>query len=213
LRADAQQNRSAVLCAAPAVFARMGPEAPLEEVARAAGVGIATLYRRFPTREALIEAVFEAKMAAYADRAEAAAVDALAHPWPAFRDHVSGLVEGQVNDPAFGSVLLRPMQGSCLFARDHERAVAATKLLVRRTKQARVVRRDLHHSDLYLLLVATAAVVAEPGPLEARKAARRLCALFLNSVRSVPPTTPAPPPTTSTDHHHRPQAPTQGLSR
>ena len=82
------------------------------------------------------------------------------------------------------AVLLRPMQGSFLFARDHERAFAATKLLIRRVKQAGVVRRDLHHSDLYLLLVATAALVAEPGPLAARVAARRLCTLFLDSVQS-----------------------------
>ena len=184
LRADAERNRSAVLCAAASVFAQAGPEAALEDVARAAGVGIATLYRRFPTREALIEAVFEAKMAAHADRSEAAAAYALTEPWSAFRDHVSSLVEGQAADPTFGSVLLRPMQGSCLFVRDHERAFAATKLLIRRTRQAGVVRRDLHHSDMYLLLVATAAVVAEPGPLQARRAARRLCALFLDSVQA-----------------------------
>jgi AcrR family transcriptional regulator len=184
LRSDAQRNRSAVLCAAASVFAEAGPDAPLEDVARAAGVGIATLYRRFATREALIEAVFEAKMAVYADQAEAVAVGVLAEPWPMFRDHVTELVDRQVSDPAFGSVLLSPMQGSCLFARDHERAVAATKLLVRRVRQAGVVRRDLHHSDLYLLLVATAAVVAEPGPLTARRAARRLCGLFLDSVKS-----------------------------
>jgi AcrR family transcriptional regulator len=183
LRADAQRNRSAVMCAAASVFAESGPEAPLEEVARAAGVGIATLYRRFPTREALIEAVFEAKMATHADRSEAAATRSLTDPWTAFRDHVSTLVDVQVADPSFGSVLLRPMQGSYLFARDHARALAATKRLIRRARQAGVVRHDLHHSDLYLLLVATAAVVAEPGPLDARPAARRLCALFLDSVQ------------------------------
>jgi AcrR family transcriptional regulator len=183
LRADAGRNRAAVLCAAATVFAQSGPEAPLEDVARAAGVGIATLYRRFPTREALIEAVFEGKMASRADRAETAAAAARSEPWVAFRDHVTELVEDQVTDPAFGVVLLRPMRGSCLFARDHERAFAATKLLIRRAKQADVVRSDLHHSDLYLLLVATSSVVAEPGPLQVRKAARRMCSLFLDSVQ------------------------------
>jgi AcrR family transcriptional regulator len=182
LRADAERNRSALLCAASAVFTESGPDAALEDVARTAGVGIATLYRRFPTREALLEAVFEAKMAAHADRAEVAAANALSEPWPTFRDHVTNLVDAQVADPTFGTVLLRPMQGSCLFARDHQRAFAATQLLIRRTKQADVVRPDLHHSDLYLLLVAAAAVVAEPGPLQARRAARRLCTLFLDSV-------------------------------
>jgi AcrR family transcriptional regulator len=182
LRADAERNRFALLCAAASVFAESGPGAPLEDVAQAAGVGIATLYRRFPTREALIEAVFEAKMATRADRAEAAADAALSDPVAAFCDHVTDLVEDQVSDPAFGTVLLRPMQGSCLFDRDHQRAVAATKLLIRRAKRAGAVRADLQPSDLYLLLVATAAVVAEPGPLEVRRAARRMCELFLDSV-------------------------------
>lgn len=57
LRADAHRNREQILGAATRVFAEQGPEAPLEEIARAAGVGIGTLYRRFPDREALILAV------------------------------------------------------------------------------------------------------------------------------------------------------------
>src|SRR5688572_7138209 len=93
LRADAERNRSAVVCAASSAFRSSGLAAPLEDIARLAGVGIATLYRRFPTREALIEAVFEAQMAAYAERAEAAAERSLTEPWPAFEDHVRSLVE------------------------------------------------------------------------------------------------------------------------
>jgi AcrR family transcriptional regulator len=57
LRADAQRNRDAVLAAAREVFAREGLDAPLNEIARRAGVGQGTLYRRFPTREVLIEAI------------------------------------------------------------------------------------------------------------------------------------------------------------
>lgn len=183
LRADAQRNRSALLCAAASVFAEVGPDAPLEDVARRAGVGIATLYRRFPTRESLVEAVFEAKMAAYAVAAEAAAESALREPWSAFQDHVWNLVDSQVCDPAFGTVLLRPAQGSPLFACDRERAVAATTVLVERVRRAGVVRADVDPSDLYLLLVAVAAVVAEPGALDPRSAARRMCTWFLDSLR------------------------------
>src|SRR5918999_652259 len=57
LRADARQNRDQIMVAARALFATHGVHVPLEEVARAAGVGKATLYRRFPRREQLIEAV------------------------------------------------------------------------------------------------------------------------------------------------------------
>lgn len=183
LRADAERNRSAVLCAAASVFRTCGLAAPLEDVARQAGVGIATLYRRFPTRETLIEAVFDAQMAEYADRAEAAAERALGEPWPAFEDHVRSLVETQVEDAAFGAALLRPLQGSCLFALDHARAVAATVRLVDQVRAAGVARTDLHHNDVYLLLAAVSALVAEPGPLAGHEAAGRLTDLLLQSLR------------------------------
>jgi AcrR family transcriptional regulator len=58
LRADARRNRDALLVAAAAQFAERGVEAPLEEIARQAGVGIGTLYRHFPTRDALIADVY-----------------------------------------------------------------------------------------------------------------------------------------------------------
>ncbi len=58
LRADAARNRAVLLAAASAAFSERGPEVPLEDIARQAGVGIGTLYRHFPTREALVEAVF-----------------------------------------------------------------------------------------------------------------------------------------------------------
>jgi AcrR family transcriptional regulator len=57
-RADAQRNRDSLLEAAKAAFAEAGPEASLDEIARRAGVGIGTLYRHFPTRDAVIEAVY-----------------------------------------------------------------------------------------------------------------------------------------------------------
>jgi AcrR family transcriptional regulator len=183
LRVDAQRRREALLCAAASVFLAQGIDAPLESVARAAGVGIATLYRRFPTRGALIEAVFEAKMARYADLAEVAAEKAIDEPWAAFRDHLSGLVDIQVTDPAFGAALLRPMQGSPLFAREHDRAFAATVRLVDRARDAGAVRADIDHTDLYLMLAAVSAAVAEPGPLVAARAGHRLAALLLDSFR------------------------------
>ncbi|MBB4686257.1 TetR/AcrR family transcriptional regulator [Amycolatopsis jiangsuensis] len=57
LRADARRNRDQIIAAARAIFAEQGPEVPMEEIARAAGVGVGTLYRRFPDRDALISAV------------------------------------------------------------------------------------------------------------------------------------------------------------
>jgi AcrR family transcriptional regulator len=76
LRADAQLNRDRILSAASELFAERGLNVPLEEIARRAGVGVATLYRRFPTRADLASAAFERSMSKYTE-----AVDrALANP-------------------------------------------------------------------------------------------------------------------------------------
>jgi AcrR family transcriptional regulator len=82
LRRDAQRNREAIVEAARQVFCDHGLEAPLEEIARQAGVGIATLYRRFPTRVALLDAVLADTVQAHVDAAaQALAID---DPWEGF---------------------------------------------------------------------------------------------------------------------------------
>lgn len=75
LRADAQRNRDQILVAARAMFAQQGPDTPMEEIARAAGVGVGTLYRRFPDREALICAVAQESFAQVLADARAASME------------------------------------------------------------------------------------------------------------------------------------------
>jgi AcrR family transcriptional regulator len=82
LRRDAQRNRDAILAAARQVFPEQGLEAPLEEIARRAGVGIATLYRRFPTRTELLDAVLAPAVQEHVDAAEQAL--AMDDPWEGF---------------------------------------------------------------------------------------------------------------------------------
>jgi AcrR family transcriptional regulator len=82
LRADAERNRERIVTAAQEVFAEWGLNAALEKIARRAGVGIATLYRRFPSRANLIAASFERKMADYAAAAEHALDNP--DPWTGF---------------------------------------------------------------------------------------------------------------------------------
>src|SRR5947207_15991471 len=87
LRADAERNRQALLAAARAVMSEQGLDAPLDEIARRAGVGNATLYRRFPTRTDLIVAVCAERMAEHVRAVEAG----LAEPdsWEALRRYIS----------------------------------------------------------------------------------------------------------------------------
>ncbi|WP_066583087.1 TetR/AcrR family transcriptional regulator [Cellulomonas timonensis] len=191
LRADAERNRQAIVCAAASSFAEQGSDVPMEEVARRAGVGVATLYRRFPSRDELIEAVLAAKMREFADRAEAAAERALVDPWGGLSAHVRQVMEMQAGDPALADALIGPVAGSTLFAAEHRRAIDATVVLVDRAKAAGVVRPDLDHSDLFLLAVANAGLV-HLARTAAPEGSRRLGALFLDAIRPLEGREPLP---------------------
>src|SRR3954451_7197238 len=91
LRKDAVRNHALILDAAQEVFAEQGLDAPLEDVARRAGIGIGTLYRRFPTRSELVEAVLTAKAAKYLQAAcEAMKAD---DPWTGFSSYIERIFE------------------------------------------------------------------------------------------------------------------------
>lgn len=193
LRLDAERNRQAILCAAAAVFSRRGTSAPLDEVAREAGVGIATLYRRFPDRDDLIAAVFEEKMSIYADMSEAAAERARTEPWEAFSAYVRFILAEQASDPGFSDVLLAPLSGSAAFAEQHRRALTATTALIARVVAAGVVRPDFDHSDLYLLTLANAGL-ARTSRRSREAASHRLGEYMLDAFRAAGSAPlPAPP--------------------
>ncbi|MGW2196727.1 TetR/AcrR family transcriptional regulator, partial [Streptosporangium sp. NPDC001682] len=99
LRRDAEINRERIMTAARVAFRERGLDVPLEEIARRAEVNIATLYRRFPDREALIEAILADHMADFVEAAEAA--ELADDPWEAF----AGLVEHLRLAVAGGEVL------------------------------------------------------------------------------------------------------------
>src|SRR3978361_1655002 len=104
LRADAARNRDAIVAAARTVFAEQGLGAPLDEIARRAGVGNATLYRRFPTREELVQAALLAPMAEYLAAAEEGLADP--DPWAGFRDYLLRLCQLQARDRGLADLLV-----------------------------------------------------------------------------------------------------------
>jgi AcrR family transcriptional regulator len=182
LRADAERNRQAIICAAGDVFAHEGTAVTLEHIADKAGVGVGTIYRRFPTIEALVGVVFEEKMGRFADTAEAAAERASTEPWEAFASYVLFVMEQQAADIAFSDVILSPGLGSELFRAETRRALTATQLLVHRAQDAGAVRPDFHESDLLLLQHANAGLIrgtAQSSPL----AWKRLGEYMLQSFR------------------------------
>ncbi|WP_432877482.1 TetR/AcrR family transcriptional regulator [Kribbella sp. CA-245084] len=158
LRADAERNRQRLLVAAREVFAERGLDVPIEEVARHAGVGVATLYRRFPSRADLIAGAFEAKMAGYAD----AAAEALAEPdpWVGFCRYVEQVCAMQAEDRAFANVLTMTFPLAKRLEADRARAYHDYVELIDRAKAAGRLRADFSPEDLVMMLMANAGVVS-----------------------------------------------------
>jgi AcrR family transcriptional regulator len=159
LRADALRNRQRVLEAARSTFAECGLNASTNEVARRAGVGVATLLRRFPTREALLAAVFAEKMAAYHAAADAALEQEDA--WVGLCSYIERVCEMQAEDHGFADLFTTqafPSPPELREARD--RAADALTALMERAKASGALRSDFEHQDLPLFLMANAGVIA-----------------------------------------------------
>jgi AcrR family transcriptional regulator len=178
-RVDAERNRQRLLEAAKAVFAEKAASASLEEIARAAGVGIGTLYRHFPTRDALIEAVYrhEAEQLALA----ATRLSAKHPPITALREWL--LVFVDYLDAKYGlAAVLNLLVGgtSVLYAESGAQMKQAIAKLTDAAVASGDIRMDMEPLDL---LRALAGVMnREPG-LDSKRAARRLVDILIAGVR------------------------------
>jgi AcrR family transcriptional regulator len=181
LRVDAERNRGRIMEAARAAFAERGLEVPLEDVAGRAGVGIATLYRRFPTREVLIGACFERNLAEYARAAE----EALEAPdaWVGFRAYVERVCGMQAADRGLKDVLTRTFPDARAMEAHRARGYELSVRLIERAQAAGALRADFVPEDLVLLLMANAGVVQGAGEA-APDAWRRFTALMLDALRA-----------------------------
>ncbi len=158
-RADARTNRSRILTVAEDVFGRAGESASTEEVARLAGVGIATVFRHFPTKAALLEAVLVGRFDRLSERAEALldATDAGA----AFFDFFSYLVGDAATKIAITEALVDAGgNGDGEAAQASNRLRRAVGALLRRAQQAGAVRDDAELPEVYALLVGTSRAAA-----------------------------------------------------
>jgi len=191
LRADAARNRAAIVSVARDVFAEHGLEAPLETIAARAGVGIATLYRRFPTREKLVAAALVDQVAEYA----AAARQALAapDPWTGFAGFVERICELQAGDRGLSDLLSMTLSADEQVERLRATANELLGTVIDRAKAAGALREDFVAEDLGVLLIATSAVM-HVTRADAPEAWRRFVALSLDSFRpGGSPALPAPP--------------------
>jgi AcrR family transcriptional regulator len=194
LRADAELNRERILAAARAVFAERGLDAPFDLIAQRAGVGQATLYRRFPRREDLIAACFAPKLAEYA----AALEDALAAPdaWTGFCGFLEHVCAMQAADQGVQDVLTTTFPTAREVEAQRAHAFERLTALIRRAQSQGGLRADFVPEDVVLLLLANAGVVRAMRTA-APDAWRRLIGLMLDGLRAEcagplpPPPTPA----------------------
>ena len=185
LRADARRNRDQVLAAARDVFVELGAQAPLDEVARRAGVGIATLYRRFPDRAALQRAVAldvlalarEAALAAEAEEVDAVA--ALGRYMHAALDlRISAVMPALLGQISFGDQEMRQAR---------QRAVEPVLRMLVAGQAAGALRADIAFGDIGTLLVRLSRPL--PGGMPAavdRQLAHRHVDLLLAALRVAP---------------------------
>jgi AcrR family transcriptional regulator len=181
-RADAVRNRERVLEAAKAVFSAGGAEASLEAVARAAGVGIGTLYRHFPTREALFEAVYRREVQQLADLAEQLQQEA--QPVDALRRWLRSNVKFVATKKGMSAALaLATDKHSELFSYSFDRLTRAVSALLDRAIAAGEIRDDISPEDVLRALVGMCYMHDQPGW---QASVLRLVDVFVDGLRIRP---------------------------
>jgi AcrR family transcriptional regulator len=177
-RADARVNHAKLVAAARALFSEKGTSAPLEEVAEQAGVGIGTLYRHFPTRQALLEAVYVDEVEAMA---RAAADLEGVPPWEALSQWLHQYVGFAATKRALNEALMETDPDSDVLLTCRTAIAGAGTALVQRAQRAGVVRGDTDFMDIVRMVGAIALV-----PTEDAEQKTRLLELALDGLRYVP---------------------------
>jgi len=180
-RADAQRNYDRLLEVAHSAIVEQGTEASLRDIARRAGVGLGTLYRHFPSREALLDALLRDRLDRFVEQSRAAAQDV--EPGAALttclHDYLSGLavyrgvassLMATMQDPR------SPLHASCVRVRD------TLEQLLRNAQSSGQVRADIGITDLFALINAVAWILGQGQNLAARQ--QQLLSVIIDGLRS-----------------------------
>jgi len=178
-RADAERNRARVLEVAKEAFTRSGPDASLDDIAKQAGVGPGTLYRHFPSREALIEAVYrtEVEKLAAAERNFAETmppIEALRAWMLLFVDYIA---TKKVIAAALNTLVGDPKR---VFGASYNQVWEAMRALVKRAVKSGDIRKDLDPIDLLRALIGVSNVSTSP---DWQQSARRLVEILISGAR------------------------------
>jgi AcrR family transcriptional regulator len=162
LRADAARNRERIVAAATEVFAERGLEASTAEIAQRAGVGEATLFRRFPTKEDLITAIVAVQL----EDAATVATSCLEEddPWRGVERFLYEMAERASQDHGVSDAVKEQCMASPTLAAERGRIIDLTSQLVRRAQRADVLREDVAGQDLIFVMAAIGSLGELPFP-------------------------------------------------
>jgi AcrR family transcriptional regulator len=153
MRSDARRNRGKVLAAARACMARDGLDAQMDDIARAAGVGVGTVYRHFPNKDELVDALAQERFERLAELANEALADP--DPWRSFENFIRASARIQTEDRALSEVLVsRP--GVMRPASERVGMLALVGQLMGRAQEAGVIRADAEPTDVPMIMCALA---------------------------------------------------------
>jgi AcrR family transcriptional regulator len=183
LRADAERNRARILEAAQRVFAERGLDATLHDVAEAAGLGVGTVYRRFPDKEALVEALFESELERLAQIAERAAETPDA--WTALTDFLRTIGAEQAANRGLHDVLHNSAYAQTHVEAARNRMTPMITRLLERAQEQGAARKDVETTDLAVILLMVSSLAqctqdVDPGVW------LRYLELLLDALRDLP---------------------------
>ncbi|MBE1878352.1 TetR/AcrR family transcriptional regulator [Myceligenerans pegani] len=189
LRSDARGNRDRILEAGRELFAERGLDVTMREVARRAGVGPATLYRRFPARQMLLDAVFADELRACRGIVEEGCADP--DPWRGFCSVVERISVLNVGNQGFVDAFMAENPGSDSFTEHRAAMLSMLARLARRAQDAGRLRADFVLDDLVIVLLAGRGLAASRSA-RGVAVARRFAALAIEAFRASDTNRPLP---------------------
>jgi AcrR family transcriptional regulator len=180
LRRDAERNRQRILAAAAEVFTEHGLDATLDEVARAAGVGVGTVYRRFPDKESLVSELFRDRIDALVTVAEEAC--AAADPWQGLVSYLEYVAAALAGDLGLRQLMMFGTydRDQVCYARDRMRPVISK--LVERAQASGDLRPDFQATDVKMIAFMLASI-AEYAASVTPEVWRRYLAMLIDGLR------------------------------
>lgn len=190
LRSDARDNRDRLLEAARELFSREGLTIPTREIARHAGVGPATLYRHFPTKESLVTAAFADQLHACQDIIDRATADP--DSWHGLCQVIEEICELHARDRGFTEAFLSAYPRAMTVTTSRARMLRAIADLAVRAKESGNLRPDFEPDDLIILLLANKGIQMVSATAQVA-ASRRFAAFVIQAITNCPHNRPLPP--------------------